>query len=178
MDTKIIAQRLKTCRLQKGYTLSQVATYLNISKSLLSNYENAQNYPGIRSLIALANFYHVTTDYLLGIECLTLPKNCQFLPVYDRHHHLLEQRVAQTAYKDSFYYKEGTCYYLIVRIRSLHVGRQVLFSYQHYWQLGTIVHHAKDFFVQTDDVKKTGLLSVKQLKDDLLGIVSETTQIL
>ena len=27
MDTKIIAQRLKTCRLQKGYTLSQVATY-------------------------------------------------------------------------------------------------------------------------------------------------------
>lgn len=178
MNLNQFAKRLTQCRIQKGYTLSQVSFYLHISKSLLSNYEHGIRYPNSRNLIALANFFHVTTDYLLGIDTLTIPTSYFLIPVYDCHQQLLYHRAIQSAYKDSFYFKQRHFLYLIIKIRTFQSGDRVLISHRQILQLGTIVHHEHHFYVQLNHTKNTSLLSIERSKDNILGIVSEIIELL
>lgn len=177
MENNLFAERLIQCRLQKGYSLSQVSFYLHISKSLLSNYEHGRSYPNARNLIVLANFFHVSADYLLGIEALTLPASFIIIPVYDCRQRLLSKRAVQCAYKDSFYFKQGHFLYLIIKLRSFQAGCKVLIRYHKIWQLGTVVHHEHQFFIQVAHAKKDNLLALEQLKDNLVGKVCEMIEI-
>ena len=56
--------------LRLSYNLSQVdlAKALGVSKQCVSNWENDNIQPSIEMLIKLANFFHVKTDYLLGLD--------------------------------------------------------------------------------------------------------------
>lgn len=45
---------------------SDVADYLHISTSTLSNYENNIHEPDLDTLVKLASLFEVSTDYLLG----------------------------------------------------------------------------------------------------------------
>ena len=47
-------------------TQKELAEILYVSPGTISNYENGVHYPDIDKLIALADYFHVTTDYLLG----------------------------------------------------------------------------------------------------------------
>ena len=60
--------RLKELRLQAGLTQKQLADQLNITKSVVSFYELRERTPSPEVLIKLATIFHVSTDYLLGIE--------------------------------------------------------------------------------------------------------------
>lgn len=60
--------RLSKLRKQKGLTQTQVAHRLNVSKALISGYENNIKTPSFDMLIQLSKFYGVTADYLLGLE--------------------------------------------------------------------------------------------------------------
>ena len=64
-----IQERLKDLRVEHGLTLEQLAEQTNLSKSALGSYE-ADDFKDIShyALIKLANFYGVTTDYLLGLS--------------------------------------------------------------------------------------------------------------
>ena len=64
-----IQERLKDLRVERGLTLEQLAKQTNLSKSALGSYE-ADDFKDIShyALIKLANFYGVTTDYLLGLS--------------------------------------------------------------------------------------------------------------
>ncbi len=69
MNTKLtIQEKLKDLRIEKGLTLEELAAHVKIARATLSNYEN-DDYKDIshHSIIALAKFYGVTTDYLLGM---------------------------------------------------------------------------------------------------------------
>ena len=63
-----IQERLKDLRVERGLTLEQLSAETGISKSALGKYE-ADNFKDISpfSMVALAKFYGVSTDYLLGL---------------------------------------------------------------------------------------------------------------
>ncbi len=60
--------KLKTMRLNAGLTQTQLAQKLNVTKSVVSYYELHERTPSPETLIQLSNIFHVTTDYLLGVE--------------------------------------------------------------------------------------------------------------
>ena len=59
---------LKELRKGKGLTQSDIAKLLGFSTTAYQNYERGVNEPSNKSLCILADFYGVTTDYLLGRE--------------------------------------------------------------------------------------------------------------
>lgn len=60
--------KLKELRQQAGLTQKQLADRLWLSKATVSYYEQSLRYPSPEILVKLAGVFHVTTDYLLGIE--------------------------------------------------------------------------------------------------------------
>lgn len=59
-------ERLKQLRRERKVTQKALADYLGISVRGYQFYESESNEPNIATLIALANFYSVTIDYLVG----------------------------------------------------------------------------------------------------------------
>lgn len=81
-------QRLKSLREEHNLTLRQLSEKLNISYSSLGKYERAEQQPSFDTLIKIAKFFGVSTDYLLGCsnyknaaeeygfsQSLSLPRN-------------------------------------------------------------------------------------------------------
>ncbi len=61
-------EKLKTMRKEAGMTQKELADRLGITKSVVSYYELQERTPSPDVLIRLAGIFHVTTDYLLGID--------------------------------------------------------------------------------------------------------------
>lgn len=59
---------LKELRLQSGMTQQQLAEKLGLTKSVVSFYELRERTPSPEILIKLSTIFHVSTDYLLGID--------------------------------------------------------------------------------------------------------------
>lgn len=59
--------RLRELREDNDLTQKQIAYILHCAQATYSKYENGQHNVPVDILIALANFYGVTTDYLLGL---------------------------------------------------------------------------------------------------------------
>ncbi len=59
-------ERLRELRLAQNLTQSSVASLLNITREAYSMYETGKRQLSYDSLCLLAEFYHVSTDYLLG----------------------------------------------------------------------------------------------------------------
>lgn len=58
--------RLKELRLDKGVTQQSVSNATQISRSVLSQYENGIAEPTASVVVKLAQYFSVSTDYLLG----------------------------------------------------------------------------------------------------------------
>ncbi|WP_059102524.1 helix-turn-helix domain-containing protein [Shouchella shacheensis] len=69
----MFATRLKECRIQRGLTMKELGEALNMSPSTISGYETGNRMPDLSSLKQLADYFHVSTDYLIG----RAPKNKQ-----------------------------------------------------------------------------------------------------
>lgn len=63
---RILAERLKECRKEKGYTQLQAAIYCDITEKTYQNYELMTREPKIEILIRIADLYDVSIDYLVG----------------------------------------------------------------------------------------------------------------
>ena len=61
-------RRLKELRTQAGLTQLQLAQRMSITKSVVSFYELQERMPSPEVLIKLAGIFHVSTDYLLGLD--------------------------------------------------------------------------------------------------------------
>ena len=59
-------QRIRDLREDNDLKQRQLAEFLNCSQQVYSNYELGQRDIPTDVLIRLANFYHVSIDYLLG----------------------------------------------------------------------------------------------------------------
>ncbi len=61
-------QKLAKARKDAGYTQRQVAEIFKISKSTIASYEVGRTEPDIETLGKLADFYAVSTDWLIGTQ--------------------------------------------------------------------------------------------------------------
>ncbi len=57
---------LSLLRKEKGMSQKSVAAQLKVSQALLSHYENGVREPGLSFIVAAADFYGVSLDFLLG----------------------------------------------------------------------------------------------------------------
>ena len=61
-------ERLKELRIEKGIGQVELARDLNVSKGIISLWENGLREPKLSNLIALAKYFDVSIDYLAGLE--------------------------------------------------------------------------------------------------------------
>lgn len=61
-----IGSTIKNLRKQNHLTQYQLAKELQMSRTTITNYENDYSSPDLDTLVALANYFHVSTDYLLS----------------------------------------------------------------------------------------------------------------
>ena len=61
-------ERLKALRIEKPLTQKELGKYLGVSEVSVRCWENGTKNPSMSAIIALANLFHVTTDYLLGVS--------------------------------------------------------------------------------------------------------------
>lgn len=88
----MIGTKLKELRTKKGVTISQLCDELQMNQNTYAKYERNERDVSTETLSKLADFYGVTTDYLLGrvpaeTETLTASENA------------LEQRLLEQYYK-------------------------------------------------------------------------------
>ena len=54
--------------MQSNLTQKQLAERIGVTKSVVSYYESQERYPSPDILVKIAKVFHVTTDFLLGID--------------------------------------------------------------------------------------------------------------
>ncbi len=67
------SKRLKMLRQKHRLTQSDLAEILELKPTAISNYESERNEPSFAKLIALAQYFDVSCDYLLGVTDSYLP---------------------------------------------------------------------------------------------------------
>ncbi len=65
---RILSERLRELREQKGISMRFLSENVGISDAAICKWENAINEPKASNLLSLAQFFEVSTDYLLGLE--------------------------------------------------------------------------------------------------------------
>ncbi len=60
--------KLSELRNEKGLSQREIAKIFNVSQGTYNNWENGKTQPSIEQLVALADFFGVSIDYLVGRE--------------------------------------------------------------------------------------------------------------
>lgn len=63
-----LARKLTLLRTQQRLTQESISKTLCITRSSYAKYEVGENNPNFETLIKIANYYHVSTDYLLDSQ--------------------------------------------------------------------------------------------------------------
>ena len=66
-DLKVLSERIKDLRLEKGLGQNQLAELIKVSNASISYWETAKQQPSAEAIFKLANFFEVSADYILGI---------------------------------------------------------------------------------------------------------------
>lgn len=64
----MLGQRILELRTARGWSQVELAKRLQVAKQTVSNWENENIQPSVEMLIRLAKLFHVSTDYLLGLQ--------------------------------------------------------------------------------------------------------------
>lgn len=59
---------LRNLRISKALTQQELGSKVELSKAVVSKYENGLGFPTFDVLIKIAKYFGVTTDFLLGVE--------------------------------------------------------------------------------------------------------------
>lgn len=86
----MVGAKLKELRNKQGFTISQLCEELHINPNTYAKYERDERDVSTETLTTFADFYGVTTDYLLGREPLENPiaglnitvDNKKFIDIY------------------------------------------------------------------------------------------------
>lgn len=60
------AERIKALRTEQGMTQDTLGEIIGVKRYAVYTYEKGLNYPEVRCLIALADYFGVSIDYLVG----------------------------------------------------------------------------------------------------------------
>ena len=64
----MVADRIKQLRLSNNMTQTDLAKKLNITRSSVNAWEMGISVPSTQYIVELACLFHVSTDYLLGVD--------------------------------------------------------------------------------------------------------------
>ena len=82
--------RIRDLREDRDLRQVDVASATGIDQKTLSNYETGKTNPDSDSIIRLAEFFQVTTDYLLGYSGSNLKSNQNILAVLEDMEHRIK----------------------------------------------------------------------------------------
>ena len=68
MDCSVFSQRLKQLRSLQGISQYALADALGVSRTSLKNWELAIATPPLEVLVEMAQYFRVSSDYLLGLD--------------------------------------------------------------------------------------------------------------
>lgn len=97
-----LGDNLKKYRLQKGLTQEQLAEILTVSPQAVSRWEHDAAYPDITLLPAIANFYDISLDELMGMEAIR--QSARLNDIFRRGHDYRRQDMLDEAvslYRDA-----------------------------------------------------------------------------
>ena len=63
---EIFAERIKNLRLERGLTQEAVGEIIGVKRYAVYSYEKGRACPEMKSLVALADYFDVSMDYLAG----------------------------------------------------------------------------------------------------------------
>ncbi len=66
-------ERIRNLREDSDKTQQEIADYLGTSQTMYARYERGANEMPVRHLIKLAQYYHVSLDYLCGLTNRKFP---------------------------------------------------------------------------------------------------------
>lgn len=64
----LLGEKLKQLRLDRKLNQKQLGEIMGLAVSTISNHETGARDPSLEALIKYARFFHVSADYLLGLE--------------------------------------------------------------------------------------------------------------
>lgn len=64
----MIAERIKSLREQMGFTQTELAKHLGITRSSVNAWEMGISVPSTQYIVALASIFKVSSDFLLGLN--------------------------------------------------------------------------------------------------------------
>jgi len=64
----MISERIRQLREQAGYSQSMLAKKLDVTRSSVNAWEMGISAPTTQYVIAMAKLFHVSSDYMLGME--------------------------------------------------------------------------------------------------------------
>jgi DNA-binding XRE family transcriptional regulator len=64
----MIAEKIKELRWERNISQAELAKKLGLTRGGVNSWESSTSLPSIRCLVELAKFFHVTTDYMLGLS--------------------------------------------------------------------------------------------------------------
>ena len=67
-EKECFRRTLKSLRLEAGLSQKQLAEKLDLTRGAISHWENGLREPGLHELTVIAKFFHVSIDYLAGLE--------------------------------------------------------------------------------------------------------------
>lgn len=95
----MIGERLKQLRIKNGLKQQELADMFGLSSGTISFYESEQRKPDIDFIVAIAKYFDVSTDYLLGLTNATDKENIDISKVTgldDFSITILEQSLKET----------------------------------------------------------------------------------
>ena len=66
MDYSLFSLRLKKLRTSRNLTLQQLGESIGSTKATIGNLENSNKQPSLQMVVALADYFNVSIDYLVG----------------------------------------------------------------------------------------------------------------
>lgn len=115
----IMADRIKSLRLEKGISQQELSENIGIGRSTLANYEQGKREPNIETLELFADFFNVDMNYLTGYSNIrninkllaTLHIPCDYWPDEDDDTRVekflsLQNAIEQKNFENNFSKKE------------------------------------------------------------------------
>lgn len=123
--SEVFAKTLSSLRQEKKLSQRVVSKELGVSQAVLSHYENGVREPGLDFVVRAAEYYHVSTDYLLGRTMLredfaVAPQELSKLHAEDEREQK-ESREFYIANKKLILHSLGMLFDIANQTRSLHV---------------------------------------------------------